>query len=146
MATQERVIDVPKPVERVEAHSTGIDAQTMAAIDQMPVNELRALIRRVSGAMWGYAAMSKEEKRESLRLKIYAIAMGSGQDAVTLKAANDWLDREEGKATQRVETKALIATVDMTAHREAVHQKALEYMSKLACATSISGNEVTKNK
>lgn len=96
---------MPKSALPVLAHETAnaaISTAQLAALDSMPKYELIALIKRVAGAMWGYALLSSEQKREALRLKIYSIAMQSSQDAVTLKAANDWLDREEGKPVQRV--------------------------------------------
>lgn len=113
----------------------------LSKLDQMTREELIALIKTVSSALWGYALLSKEEKQEALRLKVYAIAMGSAQDAVTLKAANDWLDREEGKATQRIESKTLVATVDLAKHREAIDRQAEEMLLRLARITTPSAVE-----
>lgn len=97
---KERISSVPG--NDVETTGNGLSDTQLAGVDSMPKDELIALIKRVAGAMWGYALLSSEQKREALRLKIYSIAMQSSQDAVTLKAANDWLDREEGKPVQRV--------------------------------------------
>lgn len=49
-----------------------------------------------------YALLTKEEKREQMKLKVYSIAMESTNDSVTLKAANDWLDREDGRPAQSI--------------------------------------------
>lgn len=78
-------------------------------LEGMSVEELKKLVRLCNAELVGYALLSKEEKKERLRLKVYAIAMGSGQDAITLKAANDWLDREEGKATQRIQQETTVS-------------------------------------
>lgn len=101
MATQERVIDVQKPVERVEAQ-TGIDAQTMAAIDQMPVNELRELIRSVSGAMWGIGLMDEDATAEAMLLRLAIDGLTTKDARQALANINAWLDRKQGKPVQSI--------------------------------------------
>lgn len=129
------------PVNEVETRSNELTPAQFSALDAMSKDELIALVQRVSGAMWGYALQTKDEKREALRLKVYAIAMGSAQDAVTLKAANDWLDRDEGKATQRVQLQAQVVTFDAAKHQEEVTRKTEEMFMRLAGVTSPSIGE-----
>lgn len=75
----------------------------LATLSAMTHGELVALVRLCNAKQVGYALMSREEKSEALRLKIYGIAMDSKNDIAVIKAANDWLDREFGKAKQHVE-------------------------------------------
>ena len=60
-----------------------------------------------------------------MRLRVYEIAMSADNDAIVLKAANDWLDREEGKAMVRqmiaaqvdVRSESMVAQANETAER-----------------------------
>ncbi len=84
-----------------------ITEDVIAKLEEMPTDELIALIKLVSGAMWGIGLLTKEETREAMKLKIANIALTAKDNQTILKACNDWLDREEGKATQRIEQKVL---------------------------------------
>lgn len=79
-----------------------ITDEQLALLYDMTKYELIALLKLCNENKLGYALLGKDEKRERLKLKIYTLAMESANDTVTLKAANDWLDREDGKAIQQI--------------------------------------------
>lgn len=81
--------------------SVGITDATIEKLGQMQKDDLITLIKLVSGAIWGYALATKDEKREAMRLRVYNIAMTSSDNETVLKACNQWLDREEGKPQQK---------------------------------------------
>lgn len=127
----------PPPMKTINAAAQklpddSVSSFDLATIDLMTIDELRGLVRRVSGAMWGYALQDKEQKKEALRLKIYGIAMNSSNDAVILKAANDWLDREEGKPMQRVQAQVAIATVSLEDRRKEAQESSRRHMEIVA--------------
>lgn len=55
-----------------------------------------------------FTDLTKDEKAEALRLRIYTIAMTSTNEATIIKAANDWLDREEGTPVQSMRMAAVV--------------------------------------
>ncbi len=75
-----------------------LTAQEIENLDNLSKEELIALVRCLPVVSVAHSLLSREEKRERLKLKVYTIAMESKNDASILKAANDWLDREDGKA------------------------------------------------
>ena len=79
----------------------------------MSKEELIALIRGLPCVPIAHALLTKDEKRERIKAKVYAVAMESTNEASILKAANDWLDREDGKAAQ-METVTLNANITNT--------------------------------
>lgn len=91
-------------------------------LDQLTKEELITLVRRLPAAGIAHALLTKEEKRERLKLKVYAIAMESDNDASVLKAANDWLDREDGKAAQSVKVEQTNLNVDVSVSRDEVNE------------------------
>lgn len=97
---------------------TPLSAVDLAKLGEMTKDELIALVKCLPVRITGYALQTKEERREALKLEVYAVAMSNTMDAVKLKACNDWLDREDGKSTQRIEQKNLNVNVsaakDMT--------------------------------
>lgn len=91
-----------KAVEKQKPLAPAITDAQLDLLDDMTKEELIALIRLCNANKLGYALLDKDEKRERLKVKIYTLAMESGNDTVTLKAANDWLNREDGKAAQSI--------------------------------------------
>lgn len=88
-----------KQAAKIEPTPPPLSAEDMARIEGMDRVGLVALYRLLMADKVHYSLLTKEEKREAMKLKVYSIAMQADSDAVTLKAANDWLDREDGKAT-----------------------------------------------
>jgi hypothetical protein len=97
--TLEKVENGAKPL--TTATNPALGEGELAGLEQMDRGGLLSLVKRLPAKITGYALQTREERKDAMRLKIYDIAMSSENDAVTLKAANDWLDREEGKAIQR---------------------------------------------
>lgn len=93
-----------------------VSEEDLQKLGEMSREGLIALVRCLPARITGYALQTKEEKREALKLEVYAVAMSNTLDAVKLKAANDWLDREDGKAIQRIEQKNL--NVNVSAPKE----------------------------
>ncbi len=58
------------------------------------------------------------------------------QPEMTRKLCAEVYDRLIGKATQKVETKSLVATIDLNEHKRQVRQQAIEMMERLAVVTS----------
>ena len=54
------------------------------------------------------------------------------QPEMTRKLCAEVYDRLIGKATQKVETKSLVATIDLNEHKRQVRQQAVEMMERLA--------------
>ena len=87
--------------ENTTPPNPALSSEDLARLDGMSREEIIALVKALPARITGYALQTKEERREAMRLKVYEIAMSAANDAITLKAANDWLDREEGKSVQR---------------------------------------------
>lgn len=79
-----------------------LTAAELAKLSEMDREGLLSLIRLCDAKKVRYAMLTKEEKRERLKLRIYGIAEDSDNEPVVIKAANDWLDREDGKAMQQI--------------------------------------------
>ena len=92
---------------------SAITADVLAKLGDMSKEELIALIRGLPCVPIAHALLTKDEKRERIKAKVYAVAMESTNEASILKAANDWLDREDGKAAQ-METVTLNANITNT--------------------------------
>ena len=79
-----------------------ISSEVLATLAGKTREELIDLLK-LCGKRVEYALLSKEEKRERMKLKVYALAQDSESEPVILKAANDWLDREDGRPGQSVQ-------------------------------------------
>ena len=78
---------------------------SLARLEQMTQQELISLIRRVSGAVWGYALLDDTEKAEAARLKLYNLGMSSTEVHKVMPALKEWFDRTSGKAPQSIAMK-----------------------------------------
>lgn len=97
---KERVSEIPADTaQEIEGE---IGEAMLTRLDALSKPDLVTLIKRVSGAMWGIGMMTTDDTRSAMKLKIAGIALTSKDNQTILKACNDWLDREEGKAIQRV--------------------------------------------
>ena len=74
----------------------------LSQIDSMDVEALRNLIRKVAGAIWGYAMMDDQQKAEAARLKLYNMGMSASEVHKVVPALDKWFDRTQGKAPQSI--------------------------------------------
>lgn len=88
-----------------------LSASELARLGYMSKDELIALINRVSGAIWGIAMMSKDERIEAAKLKLWNAGLTQPDIFKALPALREALDRETGKPAQsiamKVETDAI---------------------------------------
>lgn len=85
----------------------------LATLESMPHAELIALVRRVSGATGALQAalMTKEEVAEAMKIKLAAQGLNERDMYKALPIMKEWFDREQGKATQRIEQKITKTTL-----------------------------------
>lgn len=95
---KERVSEIP-----ISGQPIAPTAPDLANLEQMSRDELLALVKRLPVVPVAHALLTKDEKRERMKAKVYGIAMESTNEASILKAANDWLDREDGKPKSSME-------------------------------------------
>lgn len=81
--------------------------EELARLEQMSKGELIALIKRVSGAMWGIGLSAPKETAQAMLDNLAAMVLCSGREKTSLRdvinAATTWLDRVEGRPKQTVE-------------------------------------------
>lgn len=82
-----------------------VNTPDLTVIDTMDAESLRIIIRKVGGAIWGYACMGDTEKAEAARLRLYNAGMSTTDIQRMVPALDKWFDRTEGRATQRIEQK-----------------------------------------
>lgn len=120
--------------------ATAQDVQELPSLDSLSREELIALIKRVSGAMGWVCSMTQEETAQAMLDKLALEALGrTAQAKDCISAINAWLDRTQGKAVQRMELKAQVATFDADRHRLEVEKQAEDMLLRLAAVT-ISGS------
>ncbi len=96
--------------------SSGIDDATLATLDQMDAEGLRALIRLICGARWGEVAlMTEDEAYDAVCLKMLHGGLTQSDIAKALPALNGWADRRKGKPGQSVTLDATIKSVTVNA-------------------------------
>lgn len=109
-------LDALDKQEAEEAEATthqnpALSASELAKLGDMSKDELIALINRVSGAIWGIAMMSKDERIEAAKLKLWNAGLTQPDIFKALPALREALDRETGKPAQsiamKVETDAI---------------------------------------
>lgn len=81
---------------------TPIDSETLSNLGNMDADALRALIKRVSGAMWGIGLKTKEEIADAFKLKLAIGGMSEKDMFKALPIMREWFDRELGKAPQSI--------------------------------------------
>jgi hypothetical protein len=82
-----------------------LSADVLERLEGYSRDELIALIKLVSGAIWGYALDTREQKAEAARLKLYALGMDSNDISKVVPALDKWFDRTMGKAVQPIAQK-----------------------------------------
>ena len=90
------------PINRPQTTPTEPEPIDLAAIDQLDATALRALIRRVSGAMWGIGLKTREEIADAFKLKLAIGGMSEKDMFKALPIMREWFDRELGKAAQSI--------------------------------------------
>ena len=90
----------------------------MDKIDTMDAEQLRKLIRRVAGAIWGYALSTDQERAEAMKLRLAHIAL-TGEIKNAIVAIDKWLSRVEGMPTQTTEHKGAIGVYKINPEEEA---------------------------
>lgn len=102
-------------------------------------NELETLTRRLLCQCGQAAMMSEDETAQAILDRFAAEAINprtTSRDAAT--AGNGWLDRKQGKAVQRVESRNLHLIADLEAEKEKARQQAIGYLEALAGVKTIS--------
>lgn len=133
----------PKPVPIAAPEIGFIDVERL---DGLPHHALLALCRRMALQCGLVAVMTQEETAQAMLDKLAHIALKpivpglqmAAQARDCMAAINAWLDREQGKPTQRVETKTLVATFDVNQHLADVRKQTEEMFSRLAKVTTCS--------
>jgi hypothetical protein len=94
----------------IDSNAATIDAATLASLDGMSKEELIALIKRVSGAMWGIGIMSDDDAYDTICLKLLHAGLTDDNITRALPALKEWLDRKKGKPLQSVASTTTINT------------------------------------
>lgn len=89
----------------IRSDSSAIDERTLGTLHDMTKEQLIELINRVSGAMWGIGVKNDEEIAEAMMLRLAIDALTTRDAKQALANINAWLDRQQGKPTQRIEQK-----------------------------------------
>lgn len=75
----------------------------LSKLDDMGAEELRALVRRISGARWGeIGLMSVDELLEAAKLKLWHGGLTETQIFRALPVLREVMDREVGKPSQSI--------------------------------------------
>lgn len=101
----------PQPAVIAHNEAETIDPATLAALNPMTKEELIALIRRVSGAMWGIAIQTQQEREDAMLLNLSILALTSDSAKAVVATTKEYFDRMRGKPAQ---------TIDMTVKEKGV--------------------------
>ncbi|MDX1975009.1 MAG: DUF5681 domain-containing protein [Rickettsiales bacterium] len=85
--------------------TTEIGMETLDKLEDMTKRELIALIRRVSGAMWGIGIMTDEEAYDAICLKLLHGGLTQTDTWKALPPLKEWADRKRGKPAQSIAMK-----------------------------------------
>lgn len=115
---------------------TAQDTPDLSALEGLSKDELIALVGRMARQCGMVACMTEEETAQAMLDRLAHVALTAGvKDAVG--AINAWLDRVQGRPTQRIEQRTLEVHVDIDARRQEARGKAEQLLTRLA---TISGN------
>jgi hypothetical protein len=94
----------PKTVAKVEETQASEDfTEEIARLENMPVDELRGVLQRICNARWGdIALMSKQQRAEAGRLKLWHAGLTEKEVYKALPILKEAFDRDEGRASQNV--------------------------------------------
>ena len=71
--------------------------ETLATLETLSKPQLIALIKKVSGAVWGIALKTDEEAYDAICLKLLNAGLADDNISRSLPALKEWLDRRRGK-------------------------------------------------
>lgn len=123
----------PSVAQEPIAVQNQIDDGTLVTLDMMTQPELVALIRRVSGAMWGVGLLTDDQRAEAMLDRLAIIALTNVAGKPVLEAMREWLDRKQGRAIQRIEQKNL--NVNLTAAKEMTTEQIMARLSNASQAS-----------
>lgn len=81
-----------------------IAQETLDKLQTYSKPELIALIKKVSGAVWGVGMMSEDEAFDAVKLKLLHTGLNSDSSSA-FNALKEWSDRTKGKAAQSISMK-----------------------------------------
>lgn len=118
----------------------------LSAIDTMPIDELRTLCKRMACQCGLIARMTREETAQAMldtlaETALKPIVMGLNMKAdiqSRMTAIDKWLDRTEGKATQRIEQK--IEYNDRTSSSELTNSQLIQALRQANIAGLLPAN------
>lgn len=93
-------------LERKKKEKVNQSPIDLSALESMDAERLRKLIREVSGAakLVKLSLLTKEEIASAMKLRLANIALDDDTEVKdVIVAVEKWLDRQEGKAKERVE-------------------------------------------
>jgi len=85
-----------------------ITQETLNKLETFSKPQLIALIKKVSGSIWGVGIMSDDEAYEAVRLKLLHTGLTSESANSSLNVLKEWTDRTKGKAAQSISMKVEI--------------------------------------
>lgn len=103
--------------------SGDIDDLTWDKLRKLEREELMQLIKRIGGAVWGYALATDEEKAEAAQLRLYTLAMNTSETHKVIPALKEWFDRVKGKPAQ---------SIDMNVKDERMDRMPIDRLLRLA--------------
>lgn len=144
--TGEPLAKTTKFVAGMDETKTNQSPLDLAAIDAMPMDELRSLCKRMACQCGLIACMTREQTAQAMldtlaETALKPIVMGLNMKAdiqSRLNAIDKWLDRTEGKATQRIEQR--IEHNHKTASSELTNSQLIEALRQADIAGLLPAN------
>jgi hypothetical protein len=101
--------------DQPQSPAKGLSGDDLAKLGAMSHKQLVALIRTISGAMWGIGMQTQAERDEAILLKLSILALTSTEAKDVVSTAKEYFDRIRGKAaisiTQNSTVAMLVASV-----------------------------------
>lgn len=91
--------------------SNAVTSEELQKLDAMSKHELIALIKRVSGAIWGIGMMTEQEQEEALLTKFRMLALARDDAKEIVALGKEYFDRKRGKPMQSVDINQKIGIV-----------------------------------
>lgn len=108
-------VEISEEAIQSQSPTNALTSDILEKLEGYSKEELIALIKRVSGAMWGYALLDDEQKAEAARLKLYNLGMTATEVHKVVPALDKWFDRTVGKAAQSIQLDANMNVVTVNA-------------------------------
>lgn len=100
---KERFSQIPEINDGSPTDRDDITDDVVACLEGMSKDELIALIKRVSGAMWGVGLLTKDQKYQAMLDKAAIMALTTNDVNEFVKSSTQWMERTQGKVADRVE-------------------------------------------